>query len=81
MVQPSLGRQEVLKCILSAGDPRIEARFAREIRALGRVDHLNLVKVFALGSEGDQWYHGSDRSFAPSPGPMSWPLRLPFSSP
>ena len=54
--QPSLGRQVALKCMLRSGDPKAEARFAREIRALGRVEHPNLVKVFTSGSEADQWF-------------------------
>ena len=37
--QPSLGRQVALKCMLRSGDPKAEARFPREIRALGRVEH------------------------------------------
>ena len=37
--QPSLGRQVALKCMLRGGDPKAEARFAREIRALGQVEH------------------------------------------
>ncbi|HEV3257375.1 MAG TPA: hypothetical protein VG013_10880, partial [Gemmataceae bacterium] len=44
--QPSLGRQVALKCLLGSGDAKAEARFGREIRALGRVDHPNLVKIF-----------------------------------
>jgi hypothetical protein len=36
--QPSLSRQVALKCLLLSGDPRVEARFAREIRSLGRVE-------------------------------------------
>ena len=48
--QPSLGRQVALKCMLRAGDPKAEARFAREIRALGRVEHPNVVKVFMAAS-------------------------------
>jgi WD40 repeat protein/serine/threonine protein kinase/tetratricopeptide (TPR) repeat protein len=55
--QPSLGRQVALKCMLRAGDTKAEARFAREIRALGRVEHPHLVKVFTSGSEGDQWFY------------------------
>jgi WD40 repeat protein/serine/threonine protein kinase len=54
--QPSLGRQVALKCMLKSGDPKAEARFAREIRALGRVDHPGVVKVFTSGSEADQWF-------------------------
>jgi serine/threonine protein kinase len=54
--QPSLGRQVALKCLLKSGDPKAEARFAREIRALGRVEHPGVVKVFTSGSEADQWF-------------------------
>jgi WD40 repeat protein/serine/threonine protein kinase len=58
--QPSLGRQVALKCLLQAGDPKAEARFAREIRALGRVEHPHLVKVFTSGSEGDRWFYAME---------------------
>src|SRR5208283_539561 len=50
--QPSLGRQVALKCMLRAGDPKAEARFSREIHALGRVDHPHLVKIYGSGSDG-----------------------------
>ena len=55
--QPSLGRQVALKTLLKPGDPKAEARFRREIQALGRVDHPNVVKVFTSGSHGDQWFY------------------------
>jgi len=58
--QPSLGRQVALKCMLRSGDPKAEARFAREIRALGRVEHPNVVKVFTSGAEGDQWFYAME---------------------
>jgi WD40 repeat protein/serine/threonine protein kinase len=58
--QPSLGRQVALKCTLRAGDPKAEARFSREIRALGRVEHPNVVKVFTSGAEGDQWFYAME---------------------
>ncbi|MBV9123130.1 MAG: protein kinase, partial [Planctomycetes bacterium] len=58
--QPSLGRQVALKCLLRSGDPRAEARFAREIRALGRVEQPHLVKIFTSGSEGDQWFYAME---------------------
>jgi WD40 repeat protein/serine/threonine protein kinase len=58
--QPSLGRQVALKLLLRAGDPKAEARFAREIRALGRVEHPNLVKVFTSGSDGEQWFYAME---------------------
>jgi eukaryotic-like serine/threonine-protein kinase len=58
--QPSLGRQVALKCLLRSGDPKAEARFAREIQALGRVDHPNVVKVFTSGAESDQWFYAME---------------------
>ena len=47
--QPSLGRQVALKILSRADDPKAKARFRREIQALGRVDHPNLVKIFTSG--------------------------------
>jgi WD40 repeat protein/serine/threonine protein kinase len=58
--QPSLGRQVALKCMLRSGDPKAEARFAREIRALGRMEHPNVVKVFTSGADGDQWFYAME---------------------
>ena len=57
--QPSLGRQVALKCLLP-GDAKAEARFTREIRALGKVEHPHLVKVFTSGSEGAQWFYAME---------------------
>ncbi len=57
--QPSLGRQVALKCLLR-GDAKAEARFSREIRALGRVEHPHLVKVFTSGAEGAQWFYAME---------------------
>ena len=58
--QPSLGRQVALKELRNPGDARAEARFAREIRALGRVEHPHLVKIFTSGSDGDRWYYAME---------------------
>jgi WD40 repeat protein/serine/threonine protein kinase len=58
--QPSLGRQVALKCMLRAGDAKAEARFQREIRALGRVEHPHVVKIFTSGAEGDQWFYAME---------------------
>ncbi len=58
--QPSLGRQVALKSMLRSGDPKAEARFAREIRVLGRVEHPHLVKVFTSGAAGDRWFYSME---------------------
>ncbi|HZU36737.1 MAG TPA: serine/threonine-protein kinase, partial [Gemmataceae bacterium] len=58
--QPSLGRQVALKCLLRQGDAKAEKRFHREIKALGRVEHPHLVKVFTSGSDGDQWFYAME---------------------
>jgi eukaryotic-like serine/threonine-protein kinase len=55
--QPSLGRKVALKVLSSAGNERMEERFRREIRALGRAEYPHLVKVFASGSAGDRWFY------------------------
>ncbi len=54
--QPSLGRQVAVKKLFQVGDPKAEAQFAREVRALGRVEHPHLVRVFTSGSEGENWF-------------------------
>jgi hypothetical protein len=58
--QPSLGRQVALKFLLRVGDSKADARFRREIRALGKVDHPNLVKVYASGGDGDRWFYAME---------------------
>jgi serine/threonine protein kinase/tetratricopeptide (TPR) repeat protein len=58
--QPSLRRQVALKKLLHCGDSKTEARFRREIRALGRVEHPHLVKVFTSGSDSDQWFYAME---------------------
>jgi serine/threonine protein kinase len=57
-IQPSLGRQVAVKKLLHTGDEKSQARFTREIRALGRVDHPHVVKVYSSGADGE------DRFFA-----------------
>lgn len=59
-VQMPLGRQVALKCLMRVGDAKSEARFAREIRVLGKVDHPNLVKVFNSGVDGDRWFYAME---------------------
>jgi WD40 repeat protein/serine/threonine protein kinase len=58
--QPSLGRQVALKVLFRTGDPKAEARFRREIRALGQVEHPHLVKIFTSGSDGEQWFYAME---------------------
>jgi WD40 repeat protein/serine/threonine protein kinase len=62
--QPSLRRQVAVKELLRFGDSREwarqQARFRREIRALGRVKHRHLVGVFTEGKEGERWFYVMD---------------------
>jgi serine/threonine protein kinase len=58
--QPSLRRQVALKTLLRVGDVTSDARFRREIMALGRVDHPNLVKVFTSGHDGERWFYAME---------------------
>jgi formylglycine-generating enzyme required for sulfatase activity/serine/threonine protein kinase len=58
--QSSLGRQVALKVLLRSGDPKAEARFRREIHALGQVEHPHLVKIFTSGSDGEQWFYAME---------------------
>jgi serine/threonine protein kinase len=55
--QPSLGRQVALKQISGADDPKSRGRFRREIRALGRVDHPNLIKIFTSGIDEEPCFY------------------------
>ncbi|KAF0245649.1 MAG: serine/threonine protein [Planctomycetota bacterium] len=57
--QHSLNRIVALKVLPPAlgGDPVRVARFRREVRALSRCDHPNVVKVLSAGEDGDRlWY-------------------------
>jgi serine/threonine protein kinase len=58
--QPFLGRQVAVKKLLRPDDARTAARFQREIKALGKVKHPNLVQIFAWGLEGKQWYYAME---------------------
>jgi serine/threonine protein kinase len=57
--QGSLGRRVALK-ILPLGaltNPVQVRRFEREARAAGRLHHTNIVPVFGVGREGDNYYY------------------------
>lgn len=58
--QPSLGRQVALKRSLDPGDSKVETRPAKEIRALGRVDHPSLVQTHTRGSDGERWFYAME---------------------
>lgn len=58
--QPSLGRHVAVKSLVRTGDAQSEARFGREIRALGRVDHPHVIKVFTSGVDQDQWFYAME---------------------
>ncbi|MBX3460696.1 MAG: protein kinase [Planctomycetes bacterium] len=61
-LQGSLKRHVALKVLPPgiAGDPIAVARFKREIAALGRCDHPNVVKVLTAGQEGDRHYYAME---------------------
>ncbi|REJ73311.1 MAG: hypothetical protein DWQ29_19190 [Planctomycetota bacterium] len=58
--QPVLNRDVALKCLVASGDPRAEARFTREIKALGRVDHPHLVKIYSSGVSENRWFYAME---------------------
>jgi eukaryotic-like serine/threonine-protein kinase len=58
--QPSLGRPVALKSLMRFGDPKSEQRFAREIHALGRVEHPNVVKIFTSASDKEHWFYAME---------------------
>jgi serine/threonine protein kinase len=58
--QPSLGREVAVKALQRSGAPKADARFRREIRALGKVEHPGLVKVYTSGSEGDRFFYAME---------------------
>ncbi len=59
--QPAVRRQVAVKEMLRHGDARawarMQGRFRREIRALGRVKHPHLVSILTEGKEGDRWFY------------------------
>ncbi len=60
--QASLGRIVALKVLppALAGDPVAVTRFKREIAALGRCDHANVVKVLHAGQDGDRHFYAME---------------------
>jgi serine/threonine protein kinase len=58
--QPSTNRQVAVKMLLRPGDDELARRFSREIHALGRVDHYNVVRVFSSEVVGDRWFYAME---------------------
>ena len=52
----AIPRQGAVEAGSTVGDSSAEARFRREVRALGHVDHPNVVKAYTSGWEGEQWF-------------------------
>ena len=57
--QPSADRDVALKC-LTVEDEDAQTRFAIEIRALGKVIHPNLVRVYTSGVDDDRFYYAME---------------------
>jgi len=57
--QPSADREVALKC-LTLEDDDAQTRFATEIRALGKVVHPNLVRVYTSGVDEDRFYYAME---------------------
>jgi serine/threonine-protein kinase len=60
-LDPNLGRRVAIKTILTRKlDPEaarmISVRFEREVRAVARLNHRNIVQVYDFGTEGDLAY-------------------------
>ncbi|HEY8459312.1 MAG TPA: protein kinase [Blastocatellia bacterium] len=51
-----LGRKVAVKTLSPryAGDPKLRERFMREARALARLDHPNIVRIYNLGDAGEE---------------------------
>ena len=60
--QRSLNRTVALKVLppSMAADPVSLGRFRREIAALARCDHPNLVKILTSGADGDRHYYAME---------------------
>ncbi len=60
--QRSLNRRVALKVLPPdlAADPVTLARFRREISALARCDHPNVVRILATGLDGDRWWYAME---------------------
>ncbi|QDU94294.1 serine/threonine-protein kinase [Lignipirellula cremea] len=57
--QAAAEREVALKC-LHQHDSTAQARFATEIRALGRVEHAHLVRVYTSGCEGERFFYAME---------------------
>lgn len=58
--QPTLHRQVAVKRLLRPGSPEAEQRFRREVKALGRVVHPNLVQIYSSGADGENLYYAME---------------------
>src|SRR6185436_20013893 len=60
-LDPNLGRRVAIKTILTRkldaeAARMVKVRFEREVRAVARLNHPNIVQVYDFGSEGDLAY-------------------------
>ncbi len=60
--QRSVHRAVALKVLSApvAGDPAVLRRFRREVAALARCDHPNVIRVLTSGIDADRYYHAME---------------------
>lgn len=58
--QPSLGREVALKRLPWTGNERAAEQFQREIEALSRVEHPNLIRIYTFGADGEDRYYAME---------------------
>jgi serine/threonine-protein kinase len=73
-----LGRKVAVKTLSPryAGNPKLRERFMREARALARLDHPNIVRIYNLGDDGEEPHFVMERVDGASLTEAARPLAL-----
>ncbi|HEY7180967.1 MAG TPA: protein kinase, partial [Blastocatellia bacterium] len=73
-----LGREVAVKTLSPryAGNPKLRERFMREARALARLDHPNIVRIYNLGNSGEEPHFVMERIEGASLTEAARPLAL-----